>query len=70
MAVLHTVVVAAIVTVLAVAAGAALALAIERRPTRARRRSRLLLAGPLVIPEFVLGFAWSQAYGPEGLWTT
>jgi iron(III) transport system permease protein len=66
-AVLHTVVVAAIVTVLAVAAGTALALAIERRPTRARRRSRLLLAGPLVIPEFVLGFAWSQAYGPEGL---
>ena len=66
-AVLHTVVVAAIVTVLAVTAGTALALAIERRPTRARRRSRLLLAGPLVIPEFVLGFAWSQAYGPEGL---
>ncbi len=27
---------------------------------------RLLVAGPLVIPEFVLGFAWSQAYGPRG----
>ena len=66
-AVLHTVVVAGLVTVLAVAAGTALALAIERRPARSRRRSRLLLAGPLVIPEFVLGFAWSQAYGPAGL---
>jgi len=66
-AVLHTVVVAAVVTACAVAAGTALALAIERRPSRSRRRCRLLLAGPLVIPEFVLGFAWSQAYGPEGL---
>jgi len=64
-AILHTVAVAAVVTVLAVAAGAALALAIERRP--ARTLPRLLVAGPLVIPEFVLGFAWSQAYGPAGL---
>jgi iron(III) transport system permease protein len=61
----HTVAVAAAVTVLAVAAGTALALAIERRPGRSRRR--LLVARPLVIPEFVLGFAWSQAYGPTGL---
>ncbi len=60
----HTVAVAAAVTVLAVAAGTALALAIERRPGRSWRR--LLVAGPLVIPEFVLGFAWSQAYGPAG----
>jgi len=66
-AVLHTVAVAAAVTVLAVAAGTALALAIERRPARSRLVPRLLVAGPLVIPEFVLGFAWSQAYGPAGL---
>jgi iron(III) transport system permease protein len=65
LAIVHTVAVAAAVTVLAVAAGTALALAIERRPGRFRRR--LLVAGPLVIPEFVLGFAWSQAYGPAGL---
>ena len=64
-AVLHTVTVAAAVTVLAVAGGTALALAVERRPGRWHRR--LLIAGPLVIPEFVLGFAWSQAYGPRGL---
>jgi len=63
----HTVAVAATVTVLAVAAGTALALAIEGRPGRSRLGPRLLIAGPLVIPEFVLGFAWSQAYGPAGL---
>jgi iron(III) transport system permease protein len=66
-AVIHTVAVAAAVTVLAVAAGTALALAVERRPARSRLVPRLLVAGPLVIPEFVLGFAWSQAYGPAGL---
>ncbi|MGH3201810.1 MAG: hypothetical protein ACRDP5_07130, partial [Streptosporangiaceae bacterium] len=66
-AVEHTVAVAAAVTVLAVTAGTALALAVERRPARSRLLPRLLIAGPLVIPEFVLGFAWSQAYGPAGL---
>ncbi len=66
-AILHTVGVAGAVTVLAVTAGTALALAIERRPARSRLLPRLLVAGPLVIPEFVLGFAWSQAYGPAGL---
>ena len=66
-AVVHTVTVAAAVTVLAVTGGTALALAVERRPGRSRRTARLLVAGPLVIPEFVLGFAWSQAYGPQGL---
>jgi len=66
-AVLHTVAVAAAVTACAVTAGTALALAVERRPPRSRLLPRLLIAGPLVIPEFVLGFAWSQAYGPAGL---
>jgi len=66
-AIAHTVEVAVAVTVLAVASGTALALAVERRPPRARRPLRLLVAAPLVIPEFVLGFAWSQAYGPAGL---
>lgn len=63
----HTVAIAAAVTVCAVTAGTALALAVERRPARSRLLPRLLIAGPLVIPEFVLGFAWSQAYGPAGL---
>jgi iron(III) transport system permease protein len=63
----HTVAVAAAVTVCAVTLGTALALAVERRPAGKRLLPRLLIAGPLVIPEFVLGFAWSQAYGPAGL---
>ncbi len=66
-AIVHTVAVAGAVTVLAVTAGTALALAVERRPARSRLLPRLLIAAPLVIPEFVLGFAWSQAYGPAGL---
>jgi iron(III) transport system permease protein len=66
-AVVNTLVIAVAVTVLAVGAGTGLALAVERRPTRSRRLARLLVASPLVVPEFVLGFAWTQAYGPAGL---
>jgi iron(III) transport system permease protein len=66
-AIAHTVAVAGAVTVLAVTAGTALALAVERRTARSRLLPRLLIAAPLAIPEFVLGFAWSQAYGPAGL---
>jgi iron(III) transport system permease protein len=66
-AIAHTVEVALVVTALAVGAGTALALAIERRPARSRRIPRMLVASGLVVPEFVLGFAWTQAYGPTGL---
>jgi iron(III) transport system permease protein len=66
-AVAHTLEIAAAVTVIAVCAGAALALAVERRCPRTRNRLRVLLATPLVVPEFVLGFAWSQAYGRAGV---
>ena len=48
-AVIHTVTVAAAVTVLAVTGGTALALAVERQPGRSRRTARLLVAGPLLI---------------------
>jgi iron(III) transport system permease protein len=66
-AVTDTVAVAAAVTALAVGAGTALALAVERRPAPARRLPRLLVASGLIVPEFVLGFGWTQAYGPSGL---
>src|SRR5215475_1649797 len=66
-AIVHTLVVAVAVTVLAVTGGTVAALAIERRSGRTRTLLRLLVAAPLVIPEFALGFAWSQAYGPAGL---
>lgn len=66
-AIAHTIEVAAVVTALAVGAGTALALAIERRPARDRQLPRLLVASGLIVPEFVLGFGWTQAYGPAGL---
>src|SRR5690242_7713882 len=66
-AVAHTVEVAVLVTALAGAAGTALALAVERRPARSRLVLRLLVASGLAVPEFVLGFAWAQAYGSTGL---
>jgi iron(III) transport system permease protein len=66
-AIAHTLEVAIAVTIIAVCAGAALALAVERRDARTRNKLRVLLATPLVVPEFVLGFAWSQAYGRGGL---
>jgi iron(III) transport system permease protein len=66
-AVVNTLVIAVAVTVLAVGAGTGLALAVERRAPRPRRLARLLIASPLVVPEFVLGFGWTQAYGPAGL---
>jgi iron(III) transport system permease protein len=63
----HTVTLAAVVTGIAVPAGTLLAVAVERRPARSRALLRALVASGLVVPEFVLGFAWAQAYGPAGL---
>jgi iron(III) transport system permease protein len=65
-AIRNTLIVGAAVTALAVAGGAAAALAVERRPPRERRPLRLAVAAPLLTPEFVLGISWSQAYGPAG----
>jgi iron(III) transport system permease protein len=65
-AVRNTLTVGVVVTMLAVALGTAAALAVEGRPARERRVLRLAVAAPLLIPEFVLGFSWSAAYGPAG----
>lgn len=62
----HTVLVSVLVTVFAVVCGGALALVVERRSGRSRTLLRLAVISPLLIPEFVLGFSWSQAYGPSG----
>jgi iron(III) transport system permease protein len=62
----NTLIVGCAVTAVAVACGAAAALAVERRPLRERRLLRLAVAAPLLTPEFVLGFSWSRAYGPAG----
>jgi iron(III) transport system permease protein len=66
-AIVHTLAISIAVTLLAVPVGAAAAMAVERRAPAERRAARLLIAAPLLIPEFVLGFAWTQAFGPGGL---
>lgn len=66
-AVWHTVVIAMVVTVIAVATGTALALAFERATLPASPLWRLALVVPVVVPQFVLTLSWTQAYGPGGL---
>lgn len=65
--VLHTVLVAAGATALALPLGAVLALLTERSTVPARSMFRLGILLPLVVPGFVLAFSWGQAYGPSGL---
>lgn len=57
----------ALVSVLATAAGAALALLTERTAAPGRRWLRLLVVLPLIVPPFVTAFAWGRAFGPRGL---
>ena len=66
-ALLHTLVVAAAATALALPLGTGLALLTERSMVPARPMLRLGVLLPLVVPAFVLGFSWGQAYGPSGL---
>ena len=51
---------------LAVAGGAALALALRRSDLPGRRVLRWGLLLPLLVPQFVLGYSWTQAYGRGG----
>lgn len=67
LAIVHTLVIATVVAFVAVTAATSTAIVVERRSGRLRTVLRLALASPLIIPEFVLGFAWSQAYGPAGV---
>ena len=66
----HTVVLAVAVTVTAVPIGVALALALRRPdlPGRAFWRAAVLL--PVVVPDFVLGYSWTQAYARAGFTDT
>ena len=62
----HTLALATAVTLTAVPIGTTLALVLRRPdlPGRAFWRGAVLL--PLVVPDFVLGYSWSQAYGVAG----
>ena len=66
-AVLHTMLVAAGATALALPLGTALALLTERSAVPVRSMFRFGILLPLLVPAFVLGFSWGQAYGPSGL---
>lgn len=66
----HSLGLAVVVTAVSVPAGAAIALALQRPDVPLRRTLQVITMLPLVIPEFVLGYSWSQAYGRAGFTDT
>ncbi len=69
-AVVNTFVLALAVTAVAVPAGLATALALRRSDLPARRLFRVAVLLPVLVPPFVLGYSWRQAYGRAGITDT
>src|SRR3954451_13062651 len=69
-AVRNTVVLAAAVTLAAVPLGVALALLLRRPDLPARSFWRAAVLLPVVLPDFVLGYSWTQAYARAGFTDT
>ncbi|MBA2573162.1 MAG: iron ABC transporter permease [Nocardioidaceae bacterium] len=69
-AVVNTVLLAAAVTVVAVPMGTLVALGLRRADVPGRRWWRFALLLPVLVPEFVLGYSWTQAYGRAGFTDT
>ena len=65
-AVTNTLLLAAAVTLTAVPMGTAAALGLARADVPGRVGWRLALVLPVIVPDFVLGFSWTQAYGVGG----
>jgi iron(III) transport system permease protein len=65
-AVSNTVLLATVVTLVAVPVGAALALALRRPDVPWRSFWRVAVLVPMLVPDFVLAYSWTQAYGPGG----
>jgi iron(III) transport system permease protein len=65
--VVNTVVLAIVVTLASVPIGAAMALVLRRGDVPGRGALRLVVLLPLLVPQFVLGYSWTQAYGRAGL---
>ena len=65
-AVRNTFVLAAVVTALAVPAGAAIALFLRRPGIPGRYFWRVAVLLPVLVPDFVLGYSWLRAYGRAG----
>ena len=66
----HTLLVAVVVTAVAVPLGAAMALLLRRPELPARRVLRVAVVLPLVVPQFVLGYSWTEAYARAGFTDT
>ena len=62
----HSLELALIVPVLAVPLGTAVALLLRRTDVPCRGLLRVVVLLPLLIPQFVLGYSWTQAYGRAG----
>lgn len=69
-AVTNTVLLAAAVTVVAVPVGTLVALGLRRADVPARRWWRFAMLLPVLVPQFVLGYSWGQAYGRAGFTDT
>jgi len=63
----RTLLLAVLVTVLATPAGTAAALGLAHTAVPARRFWRAAMLVPVLVPPFVLGYSWTQAYGRAGL---
>jgi iron(III) transport system permease protein len=66
----NTVLLAAAVTVAAVPIGVAIALTLRHPDLPWRTFWRLAVLAPVVIPDFVLGYSWTQAYARAGFTDT
>ncbi len=66
----NTIILAAVVTAVAVPAGALIALALRGDLVPARRAWPFAVLLPLLVPQFVLAYSWTQAYGRAGLTDT
>lgn len=66
-AIINTVAIGGLTAVVAVAGGAAAALAFDRIRLRGARWLRLGLLLPILIPPFVSALSWARAFGPGGL---
>jgi iron(III) transport system permease protein len=69
-AVRNTVLLAVAVTVVAVPAGALVALGLRRSDVPGRNWWRFSMLLPVLVPQFVLGYSWTQAYGRAGFTDT
>jgi iron(III) transport system permease protein len=66
----NTVVLAGAVTLAAVPLGVATALVLRRPDLPARAFWRVAVLAPVVVPDFVLGYSWTQAYARGGFTDT